>query len=208
MATNKKITDLAELSESELSDDDVLAIVDISEGTTNKVRKSTLAAALSGVSSIIAVSPIEVDSSIGTVTISLVSSDFVEGPASSTDNALARFDSTTGKIVQNSSAILLDSGHLGVGGTPSYELDVAGDINFTGTLRQSGTEFTSGGGLFKGDNGTTGNATNGPKDIFRINELELNTSTTITASENASATGPLTLASGVTLTVDGNLTII
>jgi hypothetical protein len=135
-------------------------------------------------------------------------SSFVQGPASSTDNALARFDSTTGKIIENSSAILLDTGHLGIGGTPSYELDVTGDINFTGTLRQSGTEFTSGGGLFKGDNGTTGNATNGPKDIFRINEQELNTNTTITASENASSTGPLNIASGVTLTVDGNLTII
>ena len=66
----------------------------------------------------------------------------------------------------------------------------------------------AGGGLFKGDNGTTGNAVNGPKDIFRINEQELNTSTTITASENASATGPLSVASGVTLTVEGNLTII
>ena len=42
MATNKKITELSELTEVDLSDDDVLPIVDVSAGTTNKVRKSTL----------------------------------------------------------------------------------------------------------------------------------------------------------------------
>jgi len=82
------------------------------------------------------------------------------------------------------------------------------NLDFTGNLTQNGSAFTSGGGLFKGDNGTTGDATNGPKDIFRINEQELNTDVTITSTENASATGPLSVASGTTLTVDGNLSII
>jgi hypothetical protein len=36
----------------------------------------------------------------------------VAGPASSTDNALARFDSTTGKLIQNSVGILSDTGAL------------------------------------------------------------------------------------------------
>jgi hypothetical protein len=36
----------------------------------------------------------------------------VVGPASSTDNALVRFDSTTGKLVQNSVGILSDTGDL------------------------------------------------------------------------------------------------
>ena len=36
----------------------------------------------------------------------------VTGPASSTDNALARFDGTTGKLLQNSVAILDDAGVL------------------------------------------------------------------------------------------------
>lgn len=36
----------------------------------------------------------------------------VTGPGSSTDNALARFDSTTGKIIQNSVGILSDTGSL------------------------------------------------------------------------------------------------
>ena len=65
----------------------------------------------------------------------------------------------------------------------------------------------TGGGMFKGENGTVGTQAG---DIFRINEQILNTSTTIDADENANATGPLAVASGVTLTVTtgGNLSIV
>jgi hypothetical protein len=63
----------------------------------------------------------------------------------------------------------------------------------------------SGGGMFKGDNGTVGSRAG---DIFRINEQTLNTNTTIGSAENSSCTGPLTVASGVTLTVNGNLTVV
>ena len=65
----------------------------------------------------------------------------------------------------------------------------------------------AGGGLFKGENGEVGSSAG---DIFRINEQTLNTNVTIDAEENASCTGPLTVASGVTLTVTsgGNLSIV
>ena len=63
----------------------------------------------------------------------------------------------------------------------------------------------AGAGYFKGDNGTTGSSAG---DIFRINEQALDLSTTITSTENASATGPLTVSSGITLTVEGTLVII
>lgn len=63
------------------------------------------------------------------------------------------------------------------------------------------------GGLFKGENGEVG-AASGAGDIFRINEQTLNTDVTIDADENASAAGPLTIASGVTLTVNGTLVIL
>ena len=68
----------------------------------------------------------------------------------------------------------------------------------------------AGAGLFKGNNGETGDATNGAGDIFRVNGKTLSVSTTIDADENASATGPLTIASGVTLTVTsgGSLAIL
>jgi hypothetical protein len=41
----------------------------------------------------------------------------VTGPSSSTDNAIARFDSTTGKIIQNSSVTIDDSGNITTSGT-------------------------------------------------------------------------------------------
>jgi hypothetical protein len=72
-----------------------------------------------------------------------------------------------------------------------------------------GTAWTSvggaGGGLFKGENGTVGSSAG---DIFRVNEQELNTNVTIDSTENASCAGPLAIATGVTLTVNGNLTVV
>lgn len=46
--------------------------------------------------------------------------------------------------------------------------------------------------------------------LFRVNSQTLATTTTITATENASATGPITVNSGVTLTIEtgGRLTIL
>ena len=70
MATNKKITELTELVTADLAEDDVIPIVDISAGTTHKIKKSTLAAAVAGVAEISATSPLAVDASIGDVTIS------------------------------------------------------------------------------------------------------------------------------------------
>jgi len=66
-----------------------------------------------------------------------------------------------------------------------------------------------GGGRYKGERGTLGPAA-AAGDIFRVNEQTLNANVTIDASENASATGPLAVASGVTITVTsgGNLSIV
>lgn len=41
----------------------------------------------------------------------------VVGPDSSTDNAIARYDGTTGKLLQDSSVFITDAGYLGVGTT-------------------------------------------------------------------------------------------
>ena len=70
---------------------------------------------------------------------------------------------------------------------------------------------TLGVGAFQGDNASgalRGDTTNGKKDIFRVHEQELNTNVTIASTDNALAAGPLTIASSVTLTVSGNLTIV
>lgn len=44
--------------------------------------------------------------------------------------------------------------------------------------------------------------------LFQTNEQTMSTDTTIASTENASANGPINVASGVTLTVNGNLVII
>ena len=47
-----------------------------------------------------------------------------------------------------------------------------------------------------------------PENIFRKNENTLKVDHTISHNENAMAAGPLTVDDGVTLTVEGNLTIV
>jgi hypothetical protein len=56
----------------------------------------------------------------------------VEGPESATDNAIARFDGTTGKLIQNSTAILDDSGNLTVNGNVTATGTITGS-NLSGT---------------------------------------------------------------------------
>ncbi len=48
----------------------------------------------------------------------------VQGPASATDNALARFDGTTGKVIQNSAGTLDDSGNLDVASAKADFIDL------------------------------------------------------------------------------------
>lgn len=68
----------------------------------------------------------------------------------------------------------------------------------------------AGAGFFQGENGNTGDLSNGKGDIFRTHESTLNTDVTIASGDNSLAAGPLTIASGVTLTVTsgGNLSIV
>ena len=90
MATNKKITELTELVEADLADDDVLPIVDISAGQTFKVRKSTLASALAGVASLSATTPVAVDQSTGAVTVSIGTVPINKGGTGATTASAAR----------------------------------------------------------------------------------------------------------------------
>ena len=107
---------------------------------------------------------------------------------------------------------------------PQANLDVKGNAFISGlsyptsdgddgqviTTDGSGTlsfEASSGGGYFKGSQ-TTGDATKGPGDIFRINRANLNANVTILAHHNASCTGPLTILNQQTLTINGTTVII
>ena len=53
---------------------------------------------------------IRVNSSATGLEYATLTAGDVSGPASSTDNAIARFDSTTGKLIQNSTATITDTG--------------------------------------------------------------------------------------------------
>jgi len=60
----------------------------------------------------------------------------VSGPgASVTDNAVTRWDGTSGQLVQNSSVIVDDSGNVGIGTSPSYRLHISNGSS-TGTAMQ------------------------------------------------------------------------
>jgi hypothetical protein len=63
-----------------------------------------------------------------------------------------------------------------------------------------------GGGYYQGE--TTAGYVANKGHIFRVHEQQLDTDVTIAATDNALAAGPLTIASSVTLTVSGNLTIV
>ena len=83
----------------------VLTTTDVAEGTNQyftTVRARTSVSAGTGIS---------YDNATGVITNSSPSlGGDVVGPASSTDNALARFDSTTGKLLQNSVVTVGDTG--------------------------------------------------------------------------------------------------
>ena len=64
-----------------------------------------------------------------------VSGLFAKGAASSTDNAIARFDGATGKVLQNSNVTITDAGNVGIGTiSPSQKLDVVGHIQISNNL--------------------------------------------------------------------------
>lgn len=70
----------------------------------------------------------------------------VDGPASSTDNAITRFDSTTGKIIQNSGVIIDDSNNISGVGTLDLgtALAVADGGSGAGTFTDGGVIIGNG----------------------------------------------------------------
>lgn len=107
----------------------------------------------------------------------------VVGPASATANALARFDTTTGKLVKNSVGILSDAGVL----TGLTGLTSSGNVTLS-SLTATRLPYASTGGLlvdsanltFNGTNLTVGgtvqaNAFVGPNDITSYMNLAQNT---------------------------------
>ena len=66
----------------------------------------------------------------------------VTGPASSTDNAIARFDSTTGKIIQNSAITLSDAGALQNVNEINWDITPASVVGGAGSLSWNNNDNT------------------------------------------------------------------
>ena len=161
MATNKKITELTELVEADLADDDVLAIVDVSAGETFKVRKSTLASALAGVATLAASTPVAVNQSTGSVTVSLNTVPITSGGTGATSasaalTALGGFaDPLTTRgdiIIRGASAtqrLAIGSANrvlISDGTDPSYgQVPLASAVSGTLPVANGGTNATSAG---------------------------------------------------------------
>ena len=87
--------------------------------------------------------------------VNAVAGDVV-GPASSTDNAVARYDSTTGKLLQNSGVTIDDSGNIATAGTVDGR-DVSTDGTKLDTIETSAdvtdaTNVAAAGGLIDTNN--------------------------------------------------------
>jgi hypothetical protein len=107
----------------------------IGNSTGNTLTKATLTAGTN----------ITITNAAGAITIAATGgggSGDVVGPASSTDNALARFDTTTGKLLQNSVGILSDAGVL----TGLTGLTSSGSVTLSG-LTSGRVPYASTGGL-------------------------------------------------------------
>jgi hypothetical protein len=107
----------------------------------------------------------ELQGDIDTINGSLA--DFVEGPASATDEAIARFDLTTGKLVQNSVVTITDAGvAAGLTGLTS-----SGTVESTGTLIASGENRED---ILSDSSSTGANATLAPTNpIIRLSNASL-----------------------------------
>ena len=106
----------------------------------------------------------------GNLSWSTTASGDVYGPASATDNAIARFDLVTGKLIQNSVVTIGDAGEL------------AGVKTLTASDAITGATLRSSNGIFTNANTITANQT-------------------IAATDNAGSYGPMSINSGVVVTV-------
>jgi hypothetical protein len=112
----------------------------------------------------------------------------VTGPGSSTDNALARWDGTTGLILQNGVGILDDSGNIsGLANiTSSGNLVVSGTVTGVSNLTASGTvqggTVTATGAVNGASASITGTATAGQVDVDNL-RLNGNTLSSTDANE-------------------------
>lgn len=144
----------------------------------------------------------------------------VSGPASSTDNALVRFDGTTGKVVQNSVATLTDAGELTansfkVGNTflENGVVSHAGNLNLNAT--QGELRLSAVGGVTIDTDSDNSDVisdfivtTNGGlTELMRLtDEGVLTTSTSLGTSQTTLSDNTLFSQGALAVTADGSMT--
>ena len=113
MASNKKITDLDEISSVTVADDDVLAIVDVSQDKTYKIRKDAFEVAISGVTSMAASSPLSTNATTGSVVMTLGTVPVSKGGTGGITASEARDNIGLGSIAtQDSTNVSISGGVL------------------------------------------------------------------------------------------------
>lgn len=115
----------------------------------------------------------------------------VDGPASSTDNALARWDGTTGKLLQDSLAILDDNGRVTI--STAYASN-----NLTMTIRNTSATSGAGGGVYTRVDSAGG-------DIKY--EMTNGSNAAAISYKNSDNTGRIIFSSGTSVTVNDTNTL-
>lgn len=141
----------------------------------------------------------------------------VVGPLSATDNAVARFDGTTGKLIQNSAFTVNDSGEVMAGtwtattvsplyggtGQTSYTNGQLLIGNASGGLTKATLTAGSNVTITNGDGAITIAATGGGGGSSTIleNDQTISANYTVTAAKNGISVGPVTINTGIDVTV-------
>jgi hypothetical protein len=123
------------------------------------------------------------------------------------DTSIANIASANVVNIVNQLAIAAyDAANTGASAGPAFNKANAANVLASAAFDAANT---AGNGYFKGNRGTVGNANN-VGDIFRINDQFISSNITINANERGLAVGPLTVNSGITLTVSsgGRVVII
>jgi hypothetical protein len=119
----------------------------------------------------------------------------VAGPASATDNAVARYDSTTGKLVQNSTVVITDAGFVGVGdAAPDREIVISGSTGSPAIAVRHTARTASG-----TPHGVSISSSNNRSSIFNSDSVPLRLGVNSTTAINISSTNQVTFPEGVEL---------
>lgn len=130
----------------------------------------------------------------------------VRGPSSATDNAVARFDATTGKLIQNSGITIDDSNNLaGIGSLSITSLTITGSLTLPYTANGAGNYNILTTDFWIGKTGITGGG-----DTLTLPAASGNTGKAFVIHDESgtAATNNITINVASSGTIDGQSSII